>query len=137
MENKVPDKKVDIENKHEPVNILGLSTEELAGLSTAEVVNNETAIKMLMHYYKQLTTENLTLKNEKNTLDTYVSAFETKQTNSAAGSLFLVISNIVIGFGVNLLSGTAENSRPGWMLLSVGVFLALAGLYFNFLKDKN
>ena len=35
-------------------NILGLSTSDLAGLSAEELTDNPTAIKMLLHYYRQL-----------------------------------------------------------------------------------
>ena len=133
---KKPQKKENHKNKGCD-NILGLSTDELAGLSVDEVVNNKPAIKMLIHYYKQLSSENATLKNEKNTLNTYVDAYESKKTNSSIGSLFLVLSNICIAFGVNLLSTSTENNNAGWITLSIGALLAFVGIYYNFFKDKN
>jgi hypothetical protein len=42
--------------------ILGFSTDELAGLSVDELTGNKTAITMVMHYYKVLREENLTLR---------------------------------------------------------------------------
>jgi hypothetical protein len=50
--------------------ILGLSTSRLAGLSAEELTENPTAIKMLLHYYRQLTDDNTRLKNDNNTLKT-------------------------------------------------------------------
>jgi hypothetical protein len=38
--------------------ILGLSTNELAGLSADELIGNPTAIRMVLHYYAQLVEEN-------------------------------------------------------------------------------
>ena len=38
--------------------ILGVSTDQLAGLSIDELAGNTTAITMLVHYYKELLDEN-------------------------------------------------------------------------------
>src|SRR5437016_4709826 len=86
--------------------ILGLSTAELAGLTAAELTGNETAIKMLLHYYRELLNDNNRLKNESNTLRTYVDAYERNKSNTATGGILLGVSNISVGFGVNLLTGT-------------------------------
>jgi hypothetical protein len=115
-------------------NILGLSTAAIADLTTEELVGNETAIKMLLHYYRKLVDENTTLKNEKNTLDTYVVAYSENKTNSATGAVLLTISNISIGFGVNLLTGS--NIWPGIASLIIGIALVFGGIYFTFIKGK-
>jgi hypothetical protein len=115
--------------------ILGLSTSELAGVSVADLTGNETAIKMVMHYYKRLVEENSTLKNDNNTLKTYVDAYQSQKSNSATGAVLLFVSNISIGFGVNLL--TIGTSWPGLASLIVGIAIAGAGAYFSFLKDRN
>lgn len=90
--------------KKDDGSILGVSTTELAGLSVEELTGNSSAIKMMLHYYKQLVDENRTLRNEVNTLKTYVSAYDTTKSNSATGALLLAISNIPLGFGINLLT---------------------------------
>jgi hypothetical protein len=61
--------------------ILGLSTDELAGLSVDELTGNKTAITMVMHYYKILLEENISLRNDLNTARTYVEGYGTKKTN--------------------------------------------------------
>src|SRR5258705_8043141 len=99
--------------------ILGLSTKELAGLSVEELTNNPTAIKMMMHYYKQLVDENNALTNDANTLRTYVSAYDMQKSNSATGAVLLAVSNISIGFGVNLLTNGAW--APGLPALGTGL----------------
>lgn len=120
--------------------ILGLSTDELAGLTVEELTNNETAIKMVFHYYKQLVDENTSLRNEVNTLRTYVSAYDTTKSNSATGAILLALSNISIGFGVNLPSNQATGNvgwwSIGWWSIGIGVAVIAAGIYFSFFKDK-
>jgi hypothetical protein len=116
-------------------NILGLRTNEIAGLSTDELTGNPTAIKMLLHYYRQLVDENNALKNDNNTFKTYVDAYSKQRSNAATGAVLLAVSNISIGFGVNLLSiGT---TWPGVSSLLVGVALAVTGIYFSFKKGAS
>ena len=118
-------------------NILGLSTAELAGLSAGELTGNETAIKMLLHYYRELLNDNNRLKNESNTLRTYVDAYDRKKSNSASGGILLGVSNISVGFGVNLITGTPAQIWPGVSSLIIGLCLIVAGIYFTFFKDQN
>jgi hypothetical protein len=120
------------EKKRDQVSILGLSTAELAGLSEAELTDNPTAIRMLLHYYGQLVDENNTLKNDNNTLRTYVTAYERQKGNSATGAVLLALSNISIGFGVNLL--TADVLWPGVASLGSGIAMMIGGFFFSFFK---
>ena len=117
-------------------NILGLSTAQLAGLSADELNENPTAIKMLLHYYGQLTDDNSRLKNDNNTLKTYVDAYDKQKSNTATGAILLSVSNISIGFGVNLLTGSTPNLWPGISSLFVGIALVVSGIYFTFIKDR-
>ena len=112
--------------------ILGLSTSELAGLTIEDLTGNATAIKMVMHYYKQLVTENNTLKNENNTLETYVIGYEKKKMYAAIGGTILAISNVLVGFGVNLL--TSETTWPGIATFIPGLIMIVIGLIYSY-KD--
>ena len=109
--------------------ILGLSTDELAGLSVDELTGNKTAITMVMHYYKVLLEENISLRNDLNTARTYVEGYGTKKTNAAIGAVLLLVANVGIGFGVNLL--TSNQTWPGLATLIPGLFMAIAGTYFS------
>jgi hypothetical protein len=113
--------------------ILGLSTDQLAGLSVDEVTGNKTAVTMVIHYYKQLVDENTSLRNEVNTMKTYVDGYATKKTNTTMGAILLAVSNICIGFGVNLL--TSGSTWPGLATLIPGIALVITGLFFS-LKDN-
>ena len=114
---------------------LGISPEKFAEVDVGELVNNETAIKMLLHYYTKLTEENKTQKNDINTYKTYVEAYDKKKSNSATSTILLILSNLSIAFSVNMLT-LDPPVNAGWFLLAMGAALATAGLYFNFWKDK-
>ena len=122
-------------NQSRSGSFLGLDTEQLAGLSVDELVSNETAIKMVVHYYRQLVDENKSLRNDINTLRTYADAYSKQKSNSATGAILLAISNISIAFGVNLL--TADPPGPGWWSIGAGVAMVVAGAYFSFFKDRS
>lgn len=108
--------------------ILGLSTDELAGLSVDELTGNKTAITMVMHYYKVLQEENVSLRNDLNTAKSYVEGYGTKKTNATIGAVLLLVANVGIGFGVNLL--TSNQVWPGLATFIPGLCMAAAGTYF-------
>lgn len=114
--------------------ILGLSTDDLAGLSVEELMNNKTAITMVMHYYKQLVDENNSARNDVNTLKTYVDSYARKKTNASVGAVLLLVSNVGIGFGVNLLTNGATG--PGLASFLPGLTMAAAGLFFSLREGR-
>ena len=114
--------------------ILGLSTDQLAGVSVDELEGNPTAIRMVIHYYKRLSEDNATLKNENNTLKTYVNAYDKTKANAATGAILLALGNVSIGFGVNLL--TTNTTWPGVASLLAGLAVSAGGLYFSFWGRK-
>jgi hypothetical protein len=128
------DKKSTKPKKSKP--LLGLNTDQLANLSVEDILNNKVAIQMVLHYYRQLTDENQALKNEVNTLETYQAAYERKSSDTMSGSILLLLSNLLVGFGVNLLTAGAEGNSGG-ITLAIGLILAAAGFYFNFFKDMD
>lgn len=113
--------------------ILGLSTDQLAGLSIDELTGNKTAITMVIHYYRVLLDENTALKNDRNTLQTYVDSYRTKRTHAAVGAILLLVANVGIGFGVNLL--TSHQNWPGLATLIPALCFAISGTYFS-LKER-
>ena len=117
-------------DSRKPGNILGVSTDELAGLTADELTDNPVAIKMLLHYYRQMVEENASLKNDNNTLKTYVDAYEKQKNNSFVAAVLLAASNISIGFGINLLTG--DSVWPGVASLLAGLAMTAAGLVITF-----
>jgi hypothetical protein len=113
--------------------ILGLSTNELAGLSIDELTGNKTAITMLVHYYKGMLEENASLRNDLNTAKTYVAGYDRQKTSASIGAVLLLVANVGVGFGVNLL--TSNVVWPGLATLIPGMVFAGVGTYFS-LKDR-
>ena len=111
--------------------ILGLSTTELAGLSVAEITGNETAIKMMMHYYKRLVDENAGLRNETNTLKTYVQAYERSKSDATVSAALLVLANLMSGYGINLLSREIPLIVPGIAAVVIAIAMSGMGIYFS------
>jgi hypothetical protein len=109
--------------------LLGVSTAELAGLSVEEIKDNRTAILMMMHFFRQLSDENASLKTDVNTLRTYVEGYNRKMGDAKVGSVLLVASSILTGFGVNLL--TSGSTMAGLFVFAPGLVLAVAGLYIG------
>lgn len=120
--------------KKEKSTILGLSAEEVAGLSLNEIVNNEVATKMLLHYYNQIARENESLKNDLNTLNTYVNAYNETKKGARIGTVLMAISNITVAFGVNLL--TSNDYIPGTLLMLIGISLAGYGLFLAYFDGR-
>ncbi len=131
MENIESGNKDKIEND----SFLGMSPDSFDAVNSNELVGNVTAIKMLLHYYKQLTDDNKTLKNNLNTYKTYADSYDKKRSNSTTSTVLLLLSNISIAFGVNLLTSNPP-INAGWFLLGMGGLLAFAGFYFTFFKDR-
>ena len=121
----------DVENRGR--SILGLPANEVAGLSADELTDNPTAIKMLLHYYRQLVDEKVSLRNQRNTLQTYATAYERTRLNTSVGAVLLTVSNVSVGFGVNLI--TSGQSGPGISSLVVGACLVVVGIFFSFRKN--
>lgn len=105
--------------------------DQLAGLSVNELKGNKVAITMVMHYYKQLNDENVALKNERNTLSTYVSGYRQKKSDSRIGAILMAISNVLLGFAINFLTAEPSNNRIGGGLLLCGLLMVVAGLYLT------
>ncbi len=114
-----------------PQQMLGLPMDQLAGLSVNELKGNKVAITMVMHYYKQLNDENVALKNERNTLSTYVSGYRQKKSDSRIGAILMAISNVLLGFAINFLTAEPSNNRIGGGLLLCGLLMVVAGLYLT------
>jgi hypothetical protein len=118
--------------KNNTQSFLGLQTQDLAGLSVDELVNNKTAITMVVHYYKQLVDENASLRNDLNTAQTYIPGYEAKRVYSRVGSGLQFVGTVLIAFGVNLLTGVP--TPAGWLVFVAGIICQGIGLYYSW-KD--
>lgn len=113
---------------------LGVSVDKLAGLSVDELEGNKVAITMVLHFYKQLAEENTTLRNERNTLSTYVTGYQQKKSDARVGAILSALSTVFMGFGVNLLTGEAPKWY-GFSLFIPALTMMIVGLYFSLRED--
>jgi len=109
---------------------LGFAIDELAGLTVDEIVGDKPAVTMLLHYYKQLTEENTALKNERNTLSTYVDGFKQKRSDARVGAALGVLGSIFVAAGINLLTSD-WHSPIGYVVTAPGIVAQGIGLYFS------
>ncbi|WP_145987335.1 hypothetical protein [Cupriavidus taiwanensis] len=114
---------------------LGLSVDQLAGLSVDEIKGNKVAITMLLHYYTQLSEENTSLRNERNTLSTYVTGYQQKKSDARIGAVFSAVSTVLMGFGVNLLTGDAPKLY-GMSLFIPAIIMMVVGLWFSLREEE-
>ena len=115
--------------------ILGLPMSDLAGVTVDEILNNKPALTMVMHYYKQLSDENSSLKNDLNTAGTYLSSYDKKTSDANVGAGMQFLATVCIGFAINLLTGN-DDKLPGAILLGVGIVLQVVGLYYSSLRKS-
>lgn len=109
--------------------ILGVSTDALEQVSVAELCEDPVAIRMVLHYYRQLQNENSAQKSEINTLKVYVDAFKNKKQNSQIGGPMLLISNLVTGAAINILTSCATSANTNNpVLVGAGISLLIAGI---------
>lgn len=114
--------------------ILGVATDELVGLTVSKLKGNETAITMMLHYYRQLVDANMALRNENNLYKTYSDAYNKKKLYSNVAAALSLLGSICIGFGVNLL--TNGQSYPGLATLIPGIALSIGSLTFAILDSQ-
>ena len=118
-----------------PSSVLGVSIGDIAGLSVDEVSKSKPALTMLMHYYGQLVDENTALKNDVNTLQTYVDGYRRVRQHANVGAVLLALGSILVAFGVNLLTQDDVPSKIGLFVFLPGIVLDVAGLWFSLNRE--
>ena len=109
----------DVATRTAEVQFLGIAASDLTGVSIDELTGNKTAITMLVHYYKQFSEENTSLKTDLTSLQTYVGGFKEKKVNARTGAILLTVSNVLVAFGVNLF--TSNNTLAGAFVFVPGL----------------
>jgi hypothetical protein len=116
--------------------VLGVEIGDIAGLSVDEVSKSKPALKMLMHYYHQLVEENSALKNDINTLQTYVAGYRKVRQHANVGAVLLALGGMLVAFGVNLLTQETVPTRIGLTVFAPGVLVEIAGLWFSLNREE-
>lgn len=97
-------------------------------VSAEEIFDNKTAVKMVLDSHKKIEKENKTLKKELTNLNLTVEETRNQKRNGQIAIVLANIANIMIGFGVNLITG--DKVKEGLMVFIPGVILVIMGIYF-------
>ena len=117
--------------------VLGLSTDSIGDLHPADLIDNMTALKMLLYRYGEYIDENKRLERRVASLETelqiytsYRDGYGKKKGNSRTSATLNLIGTVLVGFGVNLSTPTITTggivTLTGGILVSV--FAALLAL---------
>lgn len=108
---------------------------EVAGISVQELVNNETALKLVIHTFRQTVDDNVALKQQQNFDKSEIAKLNRENRDKTIGTMFTFTSSIPIGFGINILTSNS-NPNAGWACLIVGFLLWLGGMILSLLSSQ-
>ena len=115
--------------KNNIVSNLGIE-DNIDGVTIDEIITNKTALKMLLHNYKKISTENEMLKQDLKRQSTFERGLEKKNDDSKTAGIFSFISTIAVGFAINFVT-TDLYSLSGWIVLIIGIVLEALSIYFS------
>lgn len=104
--------------------------DNIDGVTIDEIITNKTALKMLLHNYQKISNENEMLKQDLERQSTFERGLERKNDDSKTAGIFSFISTLAVGFAINFVT-TDLNSKPGWILLIIGIVLEVVSIYFS------
>lgn len=112
---------------------LGL-VDELEDVTMDKLLNNETAINMLLHNYKKLENENNMLKQDLNRQATIERTLSKNKTYTKVAAVISAFATLLISFGVNFVTSNS-NDIKGIILVVLGVIAEGISIYFSFSKE--
>ena len=109
-------------------------TNDLNEIDIDELINNKTAINMLLHHNKKMENENLMLKQDLNRQATIERTLSNKKTYTKIATIISIFATILISFGINFLTTNSKDIK-GLILIILGVFAEGIYVYFSFKGD--
>lgn len=110
-------------------------TKNLSDISVEELLNNSTAINMLLHEYQKTENENTMLKQDLTRQATIERTLQTKQAYSKIAGILGLFSTILLSFGINFVTASNTIDIKGWILVASGIIAQAISLYFSFKGD--
>lgn len=110
-------------------------TKNLSDISVEELLNNITAINMLLHEYQKTENENTMLKQDLTRQATIERTLQTKQAYSKIAGILGLFSTILLSFGINFVTASNTIDIKGWILVASGIIAQAISLYFSFKGD--
>ena len=114
---------------------LGL-TNNLEDITVEKLMNNETAINMLLHNYRKLENENSMLKQDLNRQSTVERTLNAKKTYSKIAAIMSLFATLLLSFGINFVTSNQKDVK-GIILTIIGVIAEIISLYFSFSGDDD
>lgn len=110
-------------------------TKNLSDISVEELLNNRTAINMLLHEYQKTENENIMLKQDLTRQATIERTLQTKTAYSKIAGVVGLFSTILLSFGINFVTASNTIDIKGWILVVLGIIAQVISLYFSFKGD--
>ena len=109
--------------------------ENIDGVTIDEIIENKPALKMLLHNYQKVNTENEMLKQDLERQATFERTLEKKNGDSKIAGILSLISTLAVGFGINFITNNIKDF-PGWVVLTIGIILQGMSIYFS-VREEN
>ena len=110
-------------------------TNDLNDINIKDLLNNETAINMLLHENQKLENENMMLKQDLNRQATVERTLLMRKTYTKVAAVISLFSTLLLSFGINFITSD-KNDIKGFVLLLLGIAAEIISLYFSFKGDE-
>lgn len=110
-------------------------TNDLNDINIKDLLNNETAINMLLHENQKLENENMMLKQDLNRQATVERTLLMRKTYTKVAAVISIFSTLLLSFGINFITSD-KNDIKGFVLLFLGIAAEIISLYFSFKGDE-
>lgn len=110
-------------------------TNDLNDIDVKDLLNNETAINMLLHENQKLENENMMLKQDLNRQSTIERTLLIRKTYTKVAAVISVFSTLLISFGINFITSDKKDIK-GYIILILGIISEIISLYFSFKGDE-
>lgn len=110
-------------------------TNDLNDINIKDLLNNETAINMLLHENQKLENENMMLKQDLNRQATVERTLLMRKTYTKVAAVISIFSTLLLSFGINFITSDKSDIK-GFVLLFLGIAAEIISLYFSFKGDE-
>lgn len=107
--------------------------ENIDGVTIDELLENKTALKMLLHNHLKIQNENIMLKQDLQRQATIEKELDKKIDFSKISGIFALCSSVALGFGINFVTSNIADIK-GWIISIFGVAFQIISLYYSFRK---
>ncbi len=109
--------------------------ENIDGVTLDELLENKTALKMLLHNYQKIQNENIMLKQDLQRQATIERELDRKTDFSKISGIFAFCSSVSLSFGINFVTNNI-NDIKGWILSILGIVFQIISIYYSFRKAE-